>query len=106
MIQVNERWYVDVDPYCYHLYEYRINDKIYKGSVKAKNYGKYILYRTTYHPTIKQVLDTILERETAKGVRKNDASKAIQVMREIEEKFDKFMEAYKKRVNTIQTNTD
>jgi len=74
--QINEDYRIKTDPYCFLLE--RRNSK--------GNWGDH-----TYHPTVKVLLDALLEREIRENL--GDLQKMLEIKNEILANFDQFANA-------------
>ena len=108
-IKIGDKYIIKPDTYCLILEEYGYKNPSPKDAKKARDEGitlepKWGLVRTTYHRTLKQVLDSILDNEVLDKIKENikDIKEVVDVIESLRSNFDKFGKCTKLNKDTLE----
>ena len=107
-IKIGDKYIIKPDTYCLILEEYGYKNPSPKDAKKARDEGitlepKWGLVRTTYHRTLKQVLNSILDGEVLDKIQENikDIKEVVAVIESLRSDFDKFENCTKLNEDTL-----
>ena len=109
-IKIGDKYIIKPDTYCLILEEYGYKNPSPKDAKKARDEGitlepKWGLVRTTYHRTLKQVLNQILDNNIINSDIK-ELEDIVQVVEKLRNEFNAFKSVVKVDTDTLRVISD